>query len=175
MPKENQPQLVRPKANKVLALTLLFILINIGLSIFLTYDFYTEGASEICSVNDVMSCGGIAQSQYALLGIVPHAVFGIIFYTLLFIGIGGVILRVQFHRILKFLRPQMVLNLGRWGSYIGALYAFYLSYAEIALLGVYSVPYLTQQLLIFVILSLQVWANCVISSGKEETRVCEFC
>lgn len=175
MTKLNQPDLVRPKVNKILKATLLFILVNIGFSVFLTYDFYTQGASEVCSVGGTLGCGGIAQTEYALLFGIPHALVGIIFYAIIFIGIGGVILRVPFYKIFKFLRPQIILDLSRETSYVAALYAFYLSYSEISILKVYSMPYLTQQLLIFVILGLQIWANIVISGGKKETQVCEFC
>ena len=172
---EITPKLVRPKVNKILSAALFFTLVNIGLSVLLTYDFYTQGASDVCSVESVLSCGGIAQSQYALLGATPHALIGIIFYTIIFVGIGGVVLRVPFHRILKILRPQMVLDLSRWASYVAAVYAFYLSYAEVFILKVVSAPYLIQQLLIFVILGFQIWGNVIINSGKKETNVCEFC
>lgn len=175
MAEVNEPKLVRSLVNKILTAGLVFILINIGLSVLLTYDFYTQGASGVCSVGGILDCGGIAQSQYALIGGIPHALLGVIFYTLIFIGIGGVILRVPFNRILKFLRPQMILDLSRWASYVAALFAFYLSYSEISILGIVSVPYLIQQLLIFVILGFEIWGNVVISSGKKETQVCEFC
>jgi uncharacterized membrane protein len=170
-----QPKLVRPKVNKIFITTLVFIFINIALSGFLTYDFYTQGESQTCSADSIFGCGGVATSQYALLGGIPHALIGIIFYTILFVVIGGVMLRIPFHKMFKFLRPQMVLDIFRWISYVVALYAFYLSYAEISILKIYSLPYLVQQLLIFVILGLQIWVNAVISEGKKETQVCEFC
>jgi len=171
----NKPNLVRPRVNKVLMASLFFIVLNIGLSIFLTYDFYTQGQATVCSINSFLNCGGIAGSKYSVIFGVPHAIVGIVFYTLLLIGIGGVILKVSFYRILKFLRPQMVLDLARWVSYVAVLYAFYLSYSEISVLKIYSAPYLAQQLLIFVIVVLQIWANTLINEGKKETQVCEFC
>ncbi|MBA4336609.1 hypothetical protein C0416_02430 [bacterium] len=161
----SQPKLVRPKVNKIFITTLVFIFINIALSALLTYDFYINS----------LGLEGITNSQYALLGGIPHALIGVVFYTLLFIAIIGVMTRIPFHKMLKFLRPQMVLDIFRWISYVGALYAFYLSYAEISILKVYSPLYLVQQLLIFVILGMQIWANIVISEGKKETQVCEFC
>ncbi|MCD6109473.1 vitamin K epoxide reductase family protein [bacterium] len=169
------PKLVRPKVNKILILTIFFIVLNIGLSIFLTYDFYTQGQSTVCSIDNFLSCGGVAESKYVLLFNVPHALLGIVFYTILLIGIGGVLLRVSFHRIIKFLRPQTVLDLLRWASYVAVLYGFYLTYSEISVLKIYSAPYIVQQLLIFIIAGLQIWANTVIHEGKEETQVCEFC
>ncbi len=175
MKEATQPKLVRPKVNKILTTTLVFVLINIILSAFLTYDFYIQSTTGVCSVDGIFGCGGVQESEYALLAGIPHALVGIIFYSIVLIGIGGVILKVPFHRAIKFLRPQMVLDIIRWISYVAALYAFYLSYAEIAILKVYSAPYLAQQLMIFVILGLQIWANVVISSGKKDTQVCEFC
>ncbi len=175
MTKTNEPKLIRPKVNKILSATVFFVLINIILSALLTYDYYLQNGSTTCSVDGFFGCGGIATTQYATLFGVPHALLGIIFYTLLFIGIAGVVLRVPFHRFIKFLRPQTVLNIGRWASYVAALYAFYLSYAEIALLGAVAPLYLTQQLLIFVILGMQIWVNVIIFEGKKETKVCEFC
>lgn len=157
----NKPKLIRSTVNKILSASLVFIFINIGLSVLLTYGVF-ESAE-------------ITQSQYALIGGIPHPLLGVIFYTLIFVGIGGVVLRVPFNRILKFLRPQMVLDLSRWASYVAALFAFYLSYSEISILGIVSVPYLIQQLLIFVILGFEIWGNAVIVSGKKETQVCEFC
>lgn len=170
-----EPKLVRPKVNKILKTTLLFTILNAALSAFLAYDFYAEGANQVCSTEGLLGCGGITQSQYATLGGIPHVIIGFIFYMLIFIGIGGVLLRFPFHKILKFLRPQTVLNYARWASYGAALFAFYLSYAEISIDGIVSIPYLVQQLMIFVVLGLQIWANTVISEGKKETQVCEFC
>lgn len=161
MAEVNQPKLIRPLVNKILTGTILLILVNIVLSAILTYGFYTEGAGEM--------------AEYTVIGGAPHALLGAIFQTLIFIGIGGVVLRIPFHRVLKFLRPQMVLDLARWASYVAALFAFYLSYAEISILGVVDYVYLAQQLLIFLILGMQIWGNTVISSGKKETQVCEFC
>lgn len=175
MVKTNEPKLVRPKVNKILSATVFFVLVNIILSSLLTYDYYLQNGASTCSVDGFFGCGGIATTQYAELFGVPHAMLGIIFYTLLFIGIAGVVMRVPFHRFFKPLRPQTVLNVGRWASYVAALYAFYLSYAEIALLGMVAPLYLIQQLMIFVILSLQIWANIIIFEGKKETQVCEFC
>jgi len=165
MVEANQPKLVRPKVNKIFITTLVFVFVNIALSGLLTYDFYTQ----------VLGENGITGSQYVLLGWVPHTMIGVVFYTLLFVAIVGVMTRIPFHKMLKFLRPQMVLDIFRWISYVAALYAFYLSYAEISILKIYSPLYLVQQLLIFVILGLQIWANVVISEGKKETQVCEFC
>lgn len=175
MKEATQPKLVRPKVNKILTTTLVFVLINVVLSAFLTYDFYLQAGTGACSMGSIFGCGGIQESEYALLAGVPHALIGIIFYTISFIGIGGVIIKIPFHRAVKFLRPQMILDLIRWASYVAALYAFYLTYAEIAILKTYSLPYLTQQLMIFVILGLQIWANVTISEGKKDTQVCEFC
>ena len=175
MNKTNEPKLVRPKINKIFSATVFFILINIILSSLLTYDYYLQNGAKTCSVDGFFGCGGVATTPYATLFGFPHALLGIIFYTLLFIGIGGVVLRLPFHRFLKPLRPQTILNIGRWASYVAALYAVYLSYAEIALLGVVAPLYLLQQLLIFVILGMQIWANVIIFEGKKETHVCEFC
>ncbi|MBD3156832.1 hypothetical protein GF369_03310 [Candidatus Peregrinibacteria bacterium] len=175
MAKTNEPKLVRPKVNKILSATVFFVLVNIILSALLTYDYYLQNGASTCSVDGFFGCGGVATTQYAVFLGIPHALLGIIFYTLLFIGIAGVVLCLPFHRILKPLRPQTILNMGRWASYVAALYAFYLSYAEIALLGTFAPLYLIQQLMIFIILGLQIWANIVIFEGKKETRVCEFC
>jgi len=171
----NEPKLVRPKVNKILYGAAAAIVINLGLSIWLTFEYYIQSENSVCSINAMFDCVTVAQSEYAVLFGVPVAVWGIIFYTGLLFGVLGVVWRIPFHKILKFLRPNFVLKLVRLAAYFGLLFSIYLTYIEAFELHVYCPFCLAQQAFIIVIVGLLIWANTVINSGLKETKVCEFC
>lgn len=172
---KNDDRLVRPKVNKILYIVSGLILVNVGLSVWLTYEFYAQSESSVCSINAIFDCLSVAKSDYAVLFGVPVAVWGIIFYSGLLVGTLGVALRVPFHKILKFLRPNTVLNIVRYFSYFGLLFAVYLTYIEAFEINVYCPFCLAQQVLIIAIVALLVWVNRIIGRGLNENKVCEFC
>ena len=167
-------KLVRPKVNKILYLTSAFIIINIVLSIILALEFYSPGSGG-CSLNSVLDCTTVAQSKYAVLFGIPVAVWGIIFYSGLLVGTLGVVLRVPFHKIIKKLRPNTVLNIVRYFTYFGILFSLYLTYVEAFVLYVFCPYCIAQQVVVLIIAALHIWAHKVINHGLKETKVCEFC
>lgn len=171
----NENKLVRPKVNKILYICAFFLLINLGLSVWLTYEFYAQNESSVCAINAVFDCLTVAQSEYAVLLGLPVAVWGVLFYSALLIGVLGVVWKVPFHKILKFLRPNTCLNLVRYSAYFGVLFSLYLTYVEAFVINVYCPFCLAQQFFILVIVALLIWANRVINSGLKENKVCEFC
>jgi uncharacterized membrane protein len=174
MTKENKPDLVRPKVNKILYTASFFIVLNIIFSIILTFEFYSPGAGG-CSLTEALDCTVVAQSEYAVLFGIPVAVWGIMFYSGLLIGTLGVALRIPFHRILKFLRPNTVLNITRYFVYFGVLFSLYLTYIEAFELYTFCPYCVAQQIIILIIAGLHIWAYKVINKGLKQTKVCEFC
>lgn len=168
-------KLVRPKVNIILYTCSAFIIINLGLAVWLAYEFYAQSENSVCSINAVFDCITVAQSEYAVLLGVPVAVWGIIFYSVLLFGVLGVALRLPFHKILKLLRPNTVLSIVRYASYFGLLFSLYLTYIEAFEIHVYCPFCLAQQGVIIIIVGLLIWANTVIKSGLKKTKVCEFC
>lgn len=168
-------KLVRPKVNKILYTCVGFVVANLGLSSWLAYEFYAQSENSVCSINAVFDCLTVAQSEYAVLIGVPVAIWGILFYSGLLVGLLGVIWRVPFHKVLKFLRPALVLNLVRYAAYFGLLFSFYLTYIEAFEIQVYCPFCLVQQAFIIVVVGLLIWANGVVNSGLKKTKVCEFC
>ncbi|MFC1599669.1 vitamin K epoxide reductase family protein [Patescibacteria group bacterium] len=168
-------KLVRPKVNKILYTCVAFVFANLGLAIWLTYEYYAQNENSVCSINAVFDCLTVAQSEYAVLLGLPVAVWGIMFYSALLVGVLGVIWRVPFHKVLKFLRPNFILKLVRMAAYFGLLFSLYLTYIEAFELHVYCPFCLAQQAIIIVVVALLIWANSIVSSGLKETKVCEFC
>ncbi len=168
-------KLVRPRVNKILYTCAVFVFINLGLAIWLTYEFFAQSDNSVCSINAVFDCVTVAQSEYSVLLGVPVAVLGSLFYFGLLVGILGVIWRFPFYKVLKFLRPNLVLNLVRYAAYFGLLFSLYLTYIEAFEIQVYCPFCLAQQVIIIVIVGLLIWANRIINSGLKETKVCEFC
>jgi uncharacterized membrane protein len=166
---------VRPKVNKILYICAAFILVNLGLSTWLTYEFYAQNENSVCSINAIFDCVTVAQSEYSVLLGIPVAVWGILFYSALLIGVLGVVWRIPFHKVLKFMRPHCVLSFVRCGAYFGLLFSFYLTYVEAFEIRVYCPLCLAQQVIIIVILVLLIWAKREIHRGLKKTRVCEFC
>jgi len=174
MATENKPELVRPKVNKILYTAAAFIFINLLLSILLTYEFYNPGSAG-CSLNQTFNCTTIAQSTYAVLFGVPVAIWGVLFYTGLLVGTLGVALRIPFNKVLKFLRPNTILNFTRYFVYFGLLFSLYLTYVEALVLYAYCPYCVAQQVFMIVITVLHIWAHKVVNTGLEKTKVCEFC
>jgi len=168
-------KLVRPKVNKILYTCAVFVFANFGIALWLIYEFYAQSENSVCSINAIFDCVTVAQSEYAVLFGVPVALLGTLFYLGLLVGILGVIWKFPFHKILKFLRPNMVLNLVRYAAYFGLLFSFYLTYIEAFKIEVYCPFCLAQQALIIVIVGLLIWANRVVNSGLKKSKVCEFC
>ncbi len=172
--KENTPDLVRPKVNKILVAASFFIFLNIIFSIILTIEYYNPGAAG-CSLSSVFDCTKVAQTEYAVLFGIPVAIWGLIFYTGLLVGTLGVALKVPFNKILKVLRPNTVLNIVRYFVYFGILFSLYLTYVEAFVINTFCPYCVAQQILIIIIAVLHIWAYKVINSGLKETKVCEFC
>jgi len=170
-----EPKLVRPVVNKILIIICLLILINFGLSVYLTYEYFFPSQQSFCAINAVFNCATVAESDYAIFIGIPVAVWGLCYYGLLFIGTLGVVLNFPFWKIHKKLRPGPVLNSMRFLSYFGILFSLYLTYAEAFVINVYCPLCLAQQFFIIVIAGLYIWAHKIINKGKEETKVCEFC
>lgn len=168
-------KLVRPKVNKVLYTCAAFVFANLGIALWLVYEFYAQNESSVCTINAKFDCLAVAQSEYALLFGVPVALLGALFYLALLVGILGVIWKFPFHKILKFLRPNFVLNLVRYAAYFGLLFSLYLTYIEAFEIEVYCPFCLAQQAIIIVIVGLLIWANRLINTGLKESKVCEFC
>lgn len=171
----NENKLVRPKVNKILYTVSVFLLINLILAIWLTYEFYAQSANSVCSINAMFDCVTVAQSDYAVLLGIPVAIWGILFYSSLLIGVLGVIWKIPFHKIIKFLRPNLCLDLVRYSAYFGLLFSLYLTYVEAFVINVFCPFCLAQQVFIIVIVILMIWVNRVINSGLKKNKVCEFC
>lgn len=171
----DESKLVRPTVNKILKITLFIVVLNIVISVFLAWQYYFPPESSIYSFNATFDCVAVAESGYGAMFGVANATFGIIFYTGLFIGIAGVIFNWPFWKIWKKLRPGMILDLVRWCSYIGLLFALYLTYVEVTIIYKYCVLCLLQQILIIIIVGLLIWVNIIINQGKKDTQICEFC
>ncbi|MBN1494175.1 vitamin K epoxide reductase family protein [Candidatus Peregrinibacteria bacterium] len=171
----NNPKLVRPIVNKILIAASVFILINIILSAYLAYEFYFPNEQAFCEINAVWSCLTVAASEYAVFLGIPVAIWGVCFYTLLFVGTIGAVFNFPFWKIYKKLRPGAVLDIMRYLSYFGILFSLYLTYAEIFEINAYCPFCVTQQVLIIIIAALYIWAHKVINKGKKATQVCEFC
>lgn len=171
----NEPKLVRPLINKILVAACFLIFINILISAYSIYEFYYPSQESFCSINDVFNCATVAESDYAVFIGIPVAIWGLGFYSMLFIGTLGVVLNWPFWKIHKKLRPGTVLDFMRYFSYFGLLFSLYLTYAEAFVINVYCPLCLAQQALIILIAGLYIWANNIINKGKKETKVCEFC
>jgi len=171
----DESKLVRPKVNKILKIVLFIVLLNILISLFLAWQYYFPPESSICTFNATFDCVAVAQSGYGEMFGLSNAIFGIIFYTGLFVGLAGVIWNWPFWKIWKKLRPGVVLDIVRWVSYFGLLFAVYLTYVEVAVIYKYCLFCLIQQVLIIFIVGLLIWVNSIINQGKKETNVCEFC
>jgi uncharacterized membrane protein len=170
-----EKKLVRPKVTKILYIVSGLLFLNVLLSAYLAYEFYFPSDDSVCSINAVFDCQTVAETEYAVLFGVPVAIWGVLFYTGLFIGVFGVALKLPFHKIYKKFRPGVVLNIVRYFSYFGLLFSLYLTYIEAAVIYVFCPFCLTQQVFIIVVVGLLVWTNNIIKKGKEETKVCEFC
>lgn len=168
-------KLVRPKVNKILYACVVFILINLGLAVWLAYEFYAQSTESICSINAIFDCLTVAQSDYAVLLGVPVAVWGILFYLALLVGVLGVIWRIPFHKVLGFLRPKCVLSFVRCAAYFGLLFSIYLTYIEAFVIHVYCPFCLVQQFFIILIVGFLIWAKRVTNTGIKKSKVCEFC
>ena len=167
--------LVRPVVNKILTAVCALILVNLFLSVYLTYEFFYPSQESFCAINSVFNCATVAESEYAIFLGIPVAVWGLGFYGFLFTGTLGVVLNWPFWKIYKKFRPGPVLSAMRYLSYFGILFSLYLTYAEAFVINVYCPFCLAQQALIIVIAVLYIRAHKIINRGKEETKVCEFC
>ena len=175
MHNSDEPKLVRPKVNKLLGITTIIIVLNMFISAFLAWGYHFPPESSICSFNSTFDCIAGAQSGYGEIFGLSHGIFGLIFYTVLFVGVMGVIFNWPFWKIWKKLRPGLILDIVRWCSYMGLLFALYLTYVELTVIYKYCALCLLQQVLIIVIVGLLIAVNVIINKGKEETQVCEFC
>ena len=172
---ENRPKLVRGYVNKILFAAGVFALINLILSCYLAYEYFFPDPKAYCEINAVWSCLTVAASSYAVFLGLPVSVWGIGFYGLLFLGTIGAVFNFPFWKIIKKLRPGVVLGILRYLSYFGILFSLYLTYAEIFEINAYCPFCVAQQIGIIIIAGLYIWANIVINKGKNETHVCEFC
>lgn len=169
----NKPKLVRPKVTKILYLTAFIIFLNILVSAYLLHIYYSLNAEAACSINETFDCVEVAKSHYSTLLGLPVALWGVGFYTLMFIGTLAVAFNFPFSKIK--LRPGIVLNILRYLAYFGVLFALYLTYAELFVINVICPWCLVQQVLVIIITGLFVWINVVVQEGLKKTKVCEFC
>jgi dihydroorotate dehydrogenase subfamily 2 len=91
---------------------------------YLTYDHYTDFVLP-CSSTQLVDCGKVLDSQYAILWGVPLAVWGLIFYSTLFV----------ISMFYGFTNKKTLIYLMLGQTTIGALFSLYLVYLQLGVLN----------------------------------------
>lgn len=134
-----------PKLRKILIAVVILFVLNLGLAVYLTVEFYAPSGNSFCAINEVFDCVSVSQTEYAKLFGVSVALWGSLFYLGLLVGALGLLFKWPFERIAKWLKPHVVYKLVTYFTYFGVLFSLYLTYAEAFLIGKYCPLCLAQQ------------------------------
>ncbi len=142
---------MKKQAKKLLYAVAFLLLVNLGLSIYLSYEFYYPDENSACSINAIFDCVSVAQSGYAVLFGIPIAVWGVLFYSGLFILTAAILFGFPFKKIHKKLSAPFVHAALRFFVYFGVLFSLALTYIEAFVIHVYCPFCLAQQGVILII------------------------
>jgi uncharacterized membrane protein len=102
--------------------SLAIALIGLGVSIYMTYEHFTQNASLACQANSVVDCLAVTTSPQSIVFGIPVAVLGLVF----FVGIIPLLLPVAWRINTRLVRYGRIAAVG-----IGVLFVFYLIYVEL--------------------------------------------
>ncbi len=102
----------------------LLLAIGLGVSIYLTWQHFTENASLICAESEVMNCASVTTSTYSRLFGIPVAILGLGYYAA-----SCVLWQVAAHHS----PAAKKLELPWYG--LGLVFVLYLIWAELVPLG----------------------------------------
>lgn len=139
------------KVKKLLYIVTFFLLVNIGLSVYLAYEFYYPDENSVCSINAIFDCISVAQSGYAALFGIPIAIWGTLFYLGLFAPTIALLAGLPFEKIHRKLTKSLVHTALRFLVYFGVLFSLALTYIEAFVIHVYCPFCVAQQVVIIVI------------------------
>ena len=109
----------------LLAAILIFAVAGLGISGYLTYAHFNEGAL-VCSIG---GCETVQSSQYSTIGPIPIAMLGMAMFTSLIVF--AVLRMVQFSRV----SPETIALVSWTMLLAGILYYLYLTYVELFVLN----------------------------------------
>jgi len=167
---------INQKFSKMLKAIAVLAFLAMGVAAYLVYLHYEPAAGEYCNLSANFNCDIVNKSQWSYIALgsleIPVAVFGFIYYMGIFVGSVGILGKVKFTSIHKWLEPLHVIRLMRWLTYIGVLFTLYLTYIETFVLFTYCIFCLIQQVLILGILGLFFAMN---RTGKRKHREKDCC
>lgn len=144
------------KTKQLLTIILVLAIAAIGVTSYLTYLHYAPEASEFCNFSEKFNCEIVNKSIYSRIEIgsleIPVAVLGLLYYIGVVIGVGGILKKVPFNKIHKWLTAENCIRLIRWLTFLGLLFSLYLTYVEAFILETFCLFCLIQQGLILLIL-----------------------
>jgi uncharacterized membrane protein len=145
-------------AKKMLVAVIVLAIAAMGVTAYLTYLHYVPSAAEFCNFSEQFNCDVVNKSQWSYIALgpieIPVAIMGFLYYLGVFIGTLGVLKGWKFTKIHKWFEPMNVIRLMRWFTYIGVLFALYLTYIEAFVLYTFCLFCVIQQVLIVFILAL---------------------
>jgi uncharacterized membrane protein len=134
--------------------SLVLAILGLGVSVYMTYEHFTNNSTLACKVNSVVNCGAVTTSPEAMVfGVFPVAVLGLAFYAFMVAATTPWAWRSQRREI----------GLLRLGSVIvGIGFVIYLLYVELFQVGFIclectSVHIITFLLFVVVVMSAAVW------------------
>jgi uncharacterized membrane protein len=134
--------------------SLVLAICGLGVSIYMTYEHYTNNATLACKVNSVVNCGAVTTSPEAMVfGVFPVAVLGLAFYAFMVAATTPWAWRSQRREIALLRLASVVVGIG---------FVIYLLYVELYQVGFIclectSVHVITFLLFVLVVLAAAVW------------------
>lgn len=103
--------------------SLTLAVVGLGVSIYMTYEHFTQNKSLACSANGVINCAAVTTSPESMIfGVIPVAILGLVF----FVGIIPILLPIAWRSPSKLIRRARLV-----GSGVGVGFVIYLIYAEL--------------------------------------------
>lgn len=156
------------KINKFLYITLFLLILNLGLSAYLAYEFYFPDPNSICSINAIFDCASVAESGYAVLFGIPIAVLGVFFYAGFSALVLGALFGFPFNKIHKKITTELIYAFMRFLAYFGVAFSLALTYIEAFVIHVYCPFCLAQQFVIIIIAIVLILAKKAMNKAKKE-------
>lgn len=146
------------KARKLLTAVVVFSILAIGVTAYLTYLHFEPTASEFCNLSEKFNCDIVNKSIWSRIDLgfveVPVSILGLLYYVTVLIVTIGLLKKWKFEKILKWLEPKNVIRILLLMTFLGVIFSLYLTYIEAFKLETYCIFCLSQQVIILILLGL---------------------
>lgn len=136
-------------------------LVGLGIATYLTYEHYTGNETLACSAGDNFNCLKVTTSEWSMIGPIPVAVFGLIFF------VGMVVLCAPW---LWQLRVPVLDMLRLAGVIVGVLSALYLVWVELFRVDAICLWCTGVHIITVLLLAAVLWTNAELSARAHSPR-----